>query len=311
MAVFRSINDLIGHTPLLQIKQLEIPNHVTIYAKLEFYNPGGSIKDRLGRELIERALAAGNIHPGGTIIEPTAGNTGIGLALAAKEKDLQVIFVVPEHFSQEKQLIMQALGAKIVHTPREAGMVGAIEKTKELLNRIPNSYSPQQFSNPANPTTYYKTLAPEIWYDLEGEVDVFIAGAGSGGTFMGCSRYFKEKNPAVKTVIVEPEGSIIGGGEPGPHRTEGIGMEFLPSFMDTRYFDAVHTISDEDAFHMVERLAREEGLLVGSSSGAAMCAALAEATRTKEGATIVVVFPDGSDRYLSKKIYPDVIGEEI
>ncbi|MBC5636578.1 cysteine synthase family protein [Ornithinibacillus sp. BX22] len=312
MALYQSIHDLIGHTPLLNIRHIDgIPEGVNIYAKLEFYNPGGSIKDRLGAELVDDALTKGKINQGGTIIEPTAGNTGIGLALSAKEKGLKVIFVVPEHFSREKQLIMQALGAEIVHTPREAGMKGAIEKTEQLLNEIPNSFSPQQFANPANPNTYYKTLAPEIWHDLDGNVDVFIAGAGSGGTFMGCSRFFKEKDPTIKTVIVEPEGSIIAGGKSGPHRTEGIGMEFLPAFMDPSYFDSIHTISDVDAFQMVESLARKEGLLVGSSSGAAMRAALEEAKQAERGTNIVVIFPDGSDRYLSKKIYPDVMGKEI
>lgn len=311
MALYQSIHDLIGHTPLLKLQNISIPNGVNIYAKLEFYNPGGSIKDRLGSELITDALKKGKITEGGTIIEPTAGNTGIGLAIAAKNEGLKVIFVVPEHFSQEKQLIMQALGATIIHTPREDGMVGAIKKTEELLKRIPNSYSPQQFSNPANPQTYYKTLAPEIWQELDGKIDTFVAGAGSGGTFMGCSRFLKEKSSHIKTVIVEPEGSIIAGGAPGPHRTEGIGMEFLPSFMDTSYFDQIHTVRDEDAFMMVERLASDEGLLVGSSSGAAMYAAIEEAKVAKKDSNIVVIFPDGSDRYLSKQIYPDVLGKEL
>ncbi|WP_010093782.1 PLP-dependent cysteine synthase family protein [Ornithinibacillus scapharcae] len=311
MAIYHSLHELIGQTPLIKINHFDLPKNVNLYAKLEFYNPGGSVKDRLGVELIEDALQSGMLQAGGTIIEPTAGNTGIGLALSARSKGLNVIFVVPEHFSQEKQIIMQALGAKIVHTPREKGMVGAIEKTKELLEMIPNSYSPQQFSNHANPNTYYKTLAPEIWEDLNGNLDVFIAGAGSGGTFMGCSRFFKEKNSNIKTVIVEPEGSIIAGGKPGSHRTEGIGMEFFPPFIDTRYFDQIYTVQDDDAFHMVEKLARCEGILVGSSSGAAMYAAVKEAQKADEGANIVVIFPDSSDRYLSKQIYPEVIGEEI
>lgn len=311
MTVYQSLDELIGHTPLLRINNFDLPKDVNIYAKLEFYNPGGSIKDRLGIELIRDALKTGQIQPGGTIIEPTAGNTGIGLVLAARKYNLKAIFVVPEHFSKEKQLIMQALGAKIVHTPREAGIVGAINKTKELLQQIPNSYSPQQFSNIANPNTYYKTLAPELWKDLDGEIDVFIAGAGSGGTFMGCSKYLKEQNSAIKTIIVEPEGSIIAGGEPGPHRTEGIGMEFLPYFLDQTFFDEVYTVSDDHAFKMVEELARIEGLLVGSSSGAAMYAALQEAKIAKKGTNIVTIFPDSSDRYLSKHIYPKVKGVSL
>jgi cystathionine beta-synthase (O-acetyl-L-serine) len=311
MALYQSLHELIGQTPLLRIRNFDIPNDVKVYAKLEYYNPGGSIKDRLGVELIAHALRTGKVSPGGTIIEPTAGNTGIGLALAAREKGLKVIFVVPEHFSKEKQIIMQALGATIIHTPKAAGIVGAIEKTEELLERIPNSYSPKQFANPVNPDTYYKSLAPEIWQDLAGEIDIFIAGAGSGGTFMGCSRYFKEKKADIKTIIVEPEGSIIAGGEPGPHRTEGIGMEFLPSFVDPEFFDRIYTVKDNHAFEMVEKLARNEGLLVGSSSGAAMYAALEEAKIAKEGSSIVTIFPDSSDRYLSKHIYPEVKVEEI
>ncbi|OZU87888.1 cysteine synthase [Virgibacillus indicus] len=303
MTVYRSVKEIIGNTPLLEITGLSFPDGVRIYAKLEFLNPGGSVKDRLGIELIQDALKNGKIKEGGTIIEPTAGNTGIGLALAALNQNLSVIFCIPEHFSKEKQSIMKALGASIIHTPRNAGMVGAIEKTKKLIKEIPNSFSPQQFANPANPQTYYKTLAPEIWKDLNGEVDVFVAGAGSGGTFMGTSRFLKEKNPNVKTVIVEPVGSIIAGGEPGPHRTEGIGMEFLPEYMDRSYMDQVHTVSDDDAFRMVKELAEKEGLLVGSSSGSAMYAALQEAENAETGTSIVTVFPDGSDRYLSKQIY--------
>lgn len=303
MTVYRSVKEIIGNTPLLEITGLSLPDGVRIYAKLEFLNPGGSVKDRLGIELIQDALKKGKIKKGGTIIEPTAGNTGIGLALAALNQNLSVIFCIPEHFSKEKQSIMKALGASIVHTPRDAGMVGAIEKTNELIKEIPNSFSPQQFANAANPQTYYKTLAPEIWKDLNGEVDVFVAGAGSGGTFMGTARFLKEKNPKVKTVIVEPVGSIIAGGEPGPHRTEGIGMEFLPEYMDRSYMDQVHTVSDDDAFRMVKELAEKEGLLIGSSSGSAMYAALQEAENAETGTSIVTVFPDGSDRYLSKQIY--------
>src|SRR5699024_2429400 len=303
MTIYRSINDLIGHTTLLEITQFSLPKGVRLFAKLEFYNPGGSIKDRLGRVFIEEALAKGHLQEGGTMIEPTAGNTGIGLAVAALKKNISVIFCVPEHFSREKQVIMQALGAKIVHTPREEGMQGAIDQTNELLENIPNSFSPKQFATFTNPLAYYRTLAPEIWSDLTGEVDIFVAGAGSGGTFMGVSRYLKEKNPKIKTVIVEPEGSIIGGGEAGPHETEGIGMEFLPPFVDRSYMDAIHTVSDKDAFSMVAALARKEGLLVGSSSGSAMFAALKEAEQAEEGTTIVTVFPDSSDRYLSKAIF--------
>ncbi|BDG46382.1 cysteine synthase family protein [Parageobacillus sp. KH3-4] len=303
MKAAKSVHDLIGHTPVMEITRFPLPKGVRVFAKLEYFNPGGSIKDRLGQELLRDALETGKLKEGGTIIEPTAGNTGIGLALAAIGKNIKVIFCVPEKFSIEKQQIMRALGATIVHTPTSEGMQGAIRKAQELAREIPNSYCPQQFANPANPRTYYKTLGPELWEDLDGQIDIFVAGAGSGGTFMGTAMFLKEKNPNIKTVIVEPEGSILNGGEPGPHKTEGIGMEFLPDYMDPSYFDAIHTIRDEDAFRRVKELAAKEGLLVGSSSGAAFHAALLEAEKAKPGTNIIVIFPDSSERYLSKKIY--------
>ncbi len=303
MKVAKSVHELIGRTPMVEITQFPLPKGVRIFAKLEYLNPGGSVKDRLGQELLNDALATGKLKEGGTIIEPTAGNTGIGLALAAIGKNIRVIFCVPEKFSIEKQQLMRALGATIINTPTSEGMAGAIRKAKELAAKIPNSYCPQQFENPANPRTYYKTLGPEIWEQLDGQIDIFVAGAGSGGTFMGTAKFLKEKNARIKTVIVEPEGSILNGGASGPHRTEGIGMEFLPPYMDTSYFDAIHTILDDDAFRRVKELAQKEGLLVGSSSGAAFHAALLEAEQAEEGTNIVVVFPDSSERYLSKHIY--------
>ncbi|OCA91192.1 cysteine synthase [Bacillus sp. FJAT-27225] len=303
MKVYGSVHELIGNTPIVELKTFEQPGRVRIFAKLEFLNPGGSVKDRLGVELLREALDSGKLHAGGTIIEPTAGNTGIGLALAAIKKDVNVIFCVPEKFSLEKQDLMRALGARVVNTPTEEGMKGAIRKANELLNEIPGSYCPQQFGNPANPETYYKTLGPELWEQMDGQIDMFVAGAGTGGTFMGTARYLKDQNKNVKTVIVEPEGSILNGGKSGPHKTEGIGMEFLPDYMDRSYFDAIHTVLDTDAFRLVKELAAQEGLLVGSSSGAAMHAALLEAENASPGTNIVVIFPDGSERYLSKKIY--------
>lgn len=303
MNVYKNVHELIGHTPILEISQFPLPNGVRIFAKLEFMNPGGSIKDRLGIELLREAIESGKLKSGGTLIEPTAGNTGIGLALAAINKGIQVILCVPEKFSIEKQELMKALGAKIVHTPTEKGMKGAIAKAEELLKEIPNSYCPQQFANPANPETYTKTLGPEIWEQLNGNISIFVAGAGTGGTFMGTAKYLKSKKSSIKTVIVEPEGSILNGGAPGSHKTEGIGMEFLPQYMDPTYFNAIHTISDETAFARVKELAAKEGLLVGSSSGAAFEAALLEAKVAQTGTNILVIFPDGSERYLSKKIY--------
>lgn len=303
MNVFRNVHGLIGNTPVVELSNFEVPEGVRLFAKLEFYNPGGSIKDRLGKELLEDAVRSGKLKEGGTIIEPTAGNTGIGLALAAVGTSYKVMVCMPEKFSVEKQELMKALGATIVHTPTPLGMKGAIEKAKELNKEIPNSYCPQQFGNPANPETYYKTLGPELWEQLDGQVDVFVAGAGTGGTFMGTAKFLKEKNPEVKTVIVEPEGSILNGGESGPHKTEGIGMEFLPGYMDETYFNAIHTVYDVDAFNRVKELAQKEGLLVGSSSGAALHAALAEAKIAPTGTNIVMIFADSSERYLSKKIY--------
>lgn len=303
MKYFKHVHELIGNTPLIEITQFELPNDVRIFAKLEYFNPGGSIKDRLGKKLIKTAIEKGYISEGGTIIEPTAGNTGIGLALAAIGTGIKVIFVVPEKFSIEKQKLMKALGATVINTPTKDGMAGAIAKAKELADQIPNSYCPQQFANKANPETYYETLGPEIWEALNGKIDVFVAGAGTGGTFMGTARYLKEKNPSIKTVIVEPEGSILNGGDAGPHRTEGIGMEFLPDYMDRSYFNTIHTISDDDAFARVAELAVKSGLLVGSSSGAAFEASLREAKKAKPGTNIVTIFPDSSERYLSKDIY--------
>ncbi|PGL71996.1 cysteine synthase family protein [Bacillus sp. AFS055030] len=305
MKVVKSVHELIGSTPLLEITTFPLPKGTRLFAKLEFCNPGGSVKDRLGMELIESALNEGKLEKGGTVIEPTAGNTGIGLALAAIKYGVNVLFVVPEKFSIEKQMLMKALGAKVVNTPTEDGMTGAIKKANELSNEIPNSFVPSQFSNEANPRTYYKTLGPELVDQLDGKIDVFVAGAGSGGTFTGTAQYLKDKLQNVKTVIVEPEGSILNGGKPGSHDTEGIGMEFIPAFVDTNLFDDIHTVLDSDAFRLVKELATKEGLLVGSSSGAALYASLLEAKKAKPGSTIVTIFPDSSERYLSKNIYSE------
>ncbi|MED1953767.1 cysteine synthase A [Brevibacillus centrosporus] len=303
MNVFGNIKELIGNTPIVEITQFDLPEKVRLFAKLEYFNPGGSVKDRLGMELIRAAEEKGQLKPGGTIIEPTAGNTGIGVALAAVGTGYKVIFCVPAKFSEEKQELMRALGAEVVNTPTEQGIKGAIAKAQELAASIPGAFVPQQFANPANPEAHYKTTGPEIWKQMDGHVNIFVAGAGSGGTFMGVARYLKEQDSSIKTVIVEPEGSILNGGESGPHKTEGIGMEFLPPFMDTSYFDAIHTILDVEAFDLVKELAAKEGMLVGSSAGAAMAAALREAKEAAPGTNIVVLFADSSERYLSKQIY--------
>lgn len=300
----QKVRDLIGNTPIVEVEGMAVPNGSRILAKLEMLNPGGSVKDRLGVKLLQDAFDKGLINQGSTIIEPTAGNTGIGLALAAQGFGLKTIFTVPEKFSVEKQQLMQALGGEIVHTSTADGMTGAIEKARELQLEIPNSYIPLQFENPANPLTYYETLGPEIRQDVEGEkVASFVAGAGSGGTFTGTATYLKEWDAQMRTAIVEPEGSIIGGGPAYGHETEGIGMEFLPEFMKAEQFDAIYTISDEEAFFYVRELAAKAGLLVGSSSGAVFAACMKEAEKLPPGSTIVTIFPDSSDRYLSKNIY--------
>ena len=303
MNIKQSLNQLVGNTPMYEITAYDLPEGVRLFAKLEFLNIGGSIKDRLGFYLIQKAIEKGKLKEGDVVIEPTAGNTGIGLALAAIHYKLQAIFVTPEGFSQEKQILMRALGAEVVNTPTELGMVRAIEKAKELASERPNAYVPEQFHNEDNPNTYYDTLGPEIMADLDGEVTIFLAGAGSAGTFTGTARYLKEKDPSIKTIIVEPEGSILNGGDPGPHKTEGIGLEFIPDFVDQTLFDKIYTISDERSFTRLAELAKFEGLLVGSSSGCVLEAALQEAEKAEPGTNIVTIFPDGSERYLSTGIY--------
>lgn len=302
--LFHSVNELIGNTPLLEIKGFDVPQGTKIFAKLEMFNPGGSVKDRLGVKLIEGALTDDSLTTDSVIIEPTAGNTGIGLSLAAQKHNIAVLFVVPEKFSEEKQALMKALGATIVHTPTKDGMAGAIKKAEELAKEMPNSFLPKQFENPNNPLTYYETLGPEIKNDLPTTpITSFVAGAGSGGTFSGTARYLKEIDSTTRTCIVEPVGSILNGGAPHGHDTEGIGMEFIPDFVNQTLFDEIYTISDEEAFYYVKALAKEAGLFVGSSSGAAFCACLKEAAILPAGSHIVTVFPDSSERYLSQKIY--------
>ncbi|MFD0897095.1 PLP-dependent cysteine synthase family protein [Loigolactobacillus binensis] len=300
--IYQNVNQLIGNTPLLEL-DLPVPNASHIFAKLEMFNPGGSIKDRLGVAMIETGIKQGQITAGTTIIEPTAGNTGIGVALAAQQHHLPVILVVPEKFSFEKQTLMKALGAKLINTPTEDGIKGAIAKAEALAAATPNSFVPMQFKNPANPQAYYDTLGPELTADLGTHIDAFIAGAGSGGTFAGVAKYLQEQLPQVKAYTVEPEGSILNGGPEHSHRTEGIGVEFVPPFFQTVQIDKIYTISDADAFANVKMLAREHGLLVGSSSGAALAASLQVAASLPAGSNIVTIFPDSSERYLSENIY--------
>lgn len=296
------IRELIGNTPILKINNFNIKSGVNIFAKLEYLNPAGSVKDRIGVYMIEKAEEEGVLKKGYTIIEATAGNTGLGVALGALNKGYKVIFVVPEKFSIEKQLLMKALGGEIVNTPRELGMQGAIEKSQELLSEIPNSISLKQFENRANPKAHYLTTGPEIYLSIGEEIDYFVAGAGSGGTFTGIAKYLKEKNPNIKAILADPIGSTMGGGEEGCYNIEGIGNNFVPGTMDIELVDYTIKVNDEDSFKMVKELARREGVIVGSSSGAAMVAALKLAETIDKG-NIVTVFPDRGDRYFSKNIY--------
>lgn len=298
-----NIYQTIGNTPLLKL-DIPTPNQVNIYAKLEMFNPGGSVKDRLGANLISDGLEKGKITANTTIIEPTAGNTGIGVALAAQKYQLPVKLVVPEKFSQEKQVLMKALGAEIIHTPSDQGIVGAIKMAQKLASEIDNSYVPLQFKNPANPDAYYKTLGPEIIQDMGNKkIAAFVAGSGSGGTFVGVTQALQETFPNMQAITVEPEGSILNGGTEHPHRTEGIGVEFVPPFFESITVDEVKTISDDDAFYYVKWLAKNVGVFAGSSSGAALAASLKVAENLPMNSNIVTIFPDSSERYLSKGIY--------
>jgi len=297
-----SILDIIGNTPLLKLNNLGVKEGVNIFAKIEGENPGGSVKDRVGVYMIKDAEDRGILKSGYTIVEATAGNTGIGVALAAINKGYNVIFVVPEKFSVEKQTLMRALGATIVSTPRADGMLGAISKAKELLNEIPNSISLKQFENEANPKVHYETTGPEIYDALEGEIDYFVAGAGSGGTFSGVMKYLKEMNEDIKGILVDPYGSTLGGGEEHCYDIEGIGNNFVPSTMDMNLVHRVTKITDDEAVNKVKLIALKEGLIVGSSSGAALAAAI-RLGETIESGNIVVILPDRGDRYFSKNIY--------
>jgi O-acetylserine dependent cystathionine beta-synthase len=301
--VISNILDLVGNTPMLQLTRISGPRDASIFAKLEFLSPGGSVKDRIGVGMIRRAERDGHLRPGGTIIEPTAGNTGIGLALAGARMGYRVILCVPENYSVEKREVMRALGGTVVLTPTDDGIQGAIRKAEELNAEIPNSYVCQQFRNPYNSDTHYETTGPEIWQQMEGRIDAFVAGSGSGGTFTGAARFLKEKNPDLYAVIVEPEGSVLQGGAPGPHEVEGIGSSFIPPVLDRSLADEIIMVLDEPAFAMVARLAAEEGVLGGSSAGANVEAALQVARKLGAGRRIVTLIPDGAERYMSKGIF--------
>ncbi|WP_182187967.1 PLP-dependent cysteine synthase family protein [Pectinatus frisingensis] len=302
MKYYNGIHSLIGKTPLLKLNNIGLSSNINVFAKLEFYNPGGSVKDRIGVFMLDAMEKRGEIKPGATIVEATAGNTGIGIALAALNKGYKVIFVVPEKFSVEKQCLMRALGAEIINTPREGGMLGAKEKALEIKSRLSNAVSFDQFDNLDNTRTHYETTGVEIYDDLDGKIDYFVAGAGSGGTYTGAARYLKEKNHEIKGILADPVGSTLGGGEHSDYDIEGIGNDFVPATMDLKLVDKVIKISDQEALDGVRLLAKHEGIFVGTSSGAALSAVL-KLTKQIDKGNIAVIFPDRGDRYFSKKIY--------
>lgn len=313
MKYYDSMQELIGNTPLVKLNNVGIPKGINLFAKLELMNPAGSVKDRVGKAMIEDAEKRGVLKEGGTIVEGTAGNTGLGIAFAALAKGYRVIFVVPTKFSQEKQTLMKALGAEIVNTPREEGMLGAAKKAEEIRDSIPGAVALQQFKNPSNPKAHYETTGPEIYDVLEGQIDYFVAGAGSGGTYSGIMKYLKEKNPAVQGILADPLGSTMGGGEHADYNIEGIGNDFVPETMDMNLVDRVIKITDEDAFSGSRELAKKEGIFAGSSSGGAFTAAKRLASEIAEKSSdskenqkpvnIVVVLPDRGDRYFTKNLY--------
>ncbi|MEE1274110.1 MAG: cysteine synthase family protein [Olegusella sp.] len=299
---YDSMQELVGNTPLLKINEMGVKPGVNVFAKLELLNPAGSVKDRTGRWMVRDAEAKGLLHPGDTIIEATAGNTGLGIAFAALGKGYKVIFVVPEKFSEEKQTLMRALGAEIVHTPLDEGMLGAERKMNAMLEVIPHAVALRQFRNLSNPQAHYESTGPEIWRDLGGDIQYFVSGAGSGGTYTGIARYLKERNPDIRCILADPVGSTMGGGEHGNYRIEGIGNDFVADTMDMGLVDEVIKVSDDDAYGTSREIARREGVFAGSSSGAALWAALQVAKRIDSG-NIVTVFYDRGDRYFSEHLY--------
>ena len=305
--VKNSFLDLVGNTPLVRVNNLIKKDELKadVLAKLEYFNPAGSVKDRIAKEMILDALEKGLINENTTLIEPTSGNTGIGLSAVATALNLKIIITMPETMSVERRNLMKAYGAELVLTPGSEGMKGAIAKAKELASQIENSFIPGQFENPANPTAHYKTTGPEIYEQTEGKVDIFVAGVGTGGTISGIGKYLKEKNPEVKVVAVEPASSpVLSTGKGGAHKIQGIGAGFVPETLDTKIYDEIITVENEDAFATGKEMAKTEGILVGISSGAALYAAVEVAKRSEnEGKTIVVLLPDNGDRYYSTALF--------
>jgi cysteine synthase A len=303
LRVADDITQLVGETPMLQLKRLVPAGSADVFAKLEYLNPGGSVKDRAAIGIIRRAEQEGKLRPGGTIVEATAGNTGIGLALIGVNRGYKVKLFVPERFSEEKVTIMRSLGAVVSRTPDREGMQGAIREAKKLVASDPTAFMAGQFENPANPDYHYETTAHEIFEQMDGRVDAVVLGCGTSGTFSGVARYLKEKSPRVLAFAVETQGSILGGGKPGPHKVEGIGASFIPATFDRSVCDEVMMVMDDEAFGMVKTLAAREGVLAGSSGGAAVFASLKVAKKLGPDKRVVTIIPDSAERYLSKKIF--------
>ncbi len=307
MNINKKISDLIGKTPLLELGNIEknLGLEAKLVVKLEYFNPAGSVKDRIAKGMIDDAEAAGKLKPGSVIIEPTSGNTGIGLASVAAARGYRIIITMPETMSVERRKLMKAYGAELVLTDGAKGMKGAIEKAEELAKEIPDSFIPSQFTNPANPSTHEKTTGPEIWDDTDGTVDIFVAGVGTGGTISGIGRYLKSKKPEVRVVAVEPKDSpVLSAGKAGPHKIQGIGAGFVPDTLDTKIYDEILPVANEDAFDTGRLIAKSEGVLVGISSGAALFAAIQLAKRPEnKGKTIVALLPDTGERYLSTAMF--------
>ncbi|WP_298771485.1 cysteine synthase A [uncultured Fibrobacter sp.] len=307
--IYTAVDQLIGHTPLLELVRIETSNKLNarILAKLEYLNPAGSVKDRVARKMLDDAEKSGRLKPGSVIIEPTSGNTGIGLASVAAARGYRIIIVMPETMSMERRVLMKAYGAELVLTEGSKGMKGAIEKAEELAREIPGGFIPGQFVNPANPAAHRETTGPEIWEDTDGEVDVFVAGVGTGGTLSGTGEYLKQKNPNVKIVAVEPAGSpVLSKGTAGPHDLQGIGAGFIPDTLNTNIYDEVIAVTNEDAYESGREIGKKEGVLVGISAGAALWAAKELAKRPEnKGKTIVVLLPDTGDRYLSTALFAE------
>ena len=303
LRVADDITQLVGETPMLRLRRVVPAGAAEVFAKLEYLNPGGSVKDRAAIGMIRRAEEEGKLKPGATLVEATAGNTGIGLALIGVNRGYRVIFCVPERFAEEKVKVMRALGAEVLRTPDAAGMQGAITRAKEIAASIPGAFMCAQFENQANPDYHYETTGREIFEQMQGSVDAVVLGAGTGGTFTGVARFLKERLPRVLTVAVESQGSVLGGGPAGEHKVEGIGASFLPKTFDASVADEVLMVKDPEAFDMVKQLAAQEGVLAGSSGGAAVYAAVEIAKRLGAGKRVVTMIPDSAERYLSKNIF--------